>query len=412
LTPAFGLLTGADPKNPFRFGVDISDLPKSPHEGWRGMSGSSVVLRDWPDPSVIWVYGVVQLVPANFAGQLAITRLADGWRDGRLRDLLIAAGVPDREPEDPTLQVPERRQLSVLSEAAELLRMLRTTRTTFEAQARVRNELALRLIERLVLDPDAASFEELFTSSYQSMASAERRRFDFMRTLTMTVLHDCNQRALAIIERCGDLAVQVPDVDLLRTHLQIWLAKFDSVFTTSPDMCLLYVGLEEGVPFPEQVERELWDWLQQRPEGRKVSLGDKPPPLVQFGEGSRGFWKSGEEPGPPRPNEYETPGYGYLKARWKVRRLEELRAEIQALELSPRERRLTTPAREYSSLIGWGRYYGHGFNEEFSKHPQIVQDLVEEARIARERDEIMAGPEPLDAEWHPPNEAPEPEAPR
>src|SRR5262249_32185571 len=156
----------------------------------------------------------------NFDGQLAIARLEDSWRDERLRKLLIAAGAPDREPEDPTLQVPTHRESSAPSEAAELLRMLRTTRTTFEAQARVRNELALRLIERLVLDPDVASFEELFTSNHQRMTPVERRRFEFIRTLTTTVLRDCNQRALAIIERCDDLAVQVPTIDELRTHLQ------------------------------------------------------------------------------------------------------------------------------------------------------------------------------------------------
>lgn len=61
-------MTAADRDRPLRFGVDSSDLPNNPHAGWPGMSGSAVLLQDWPDQDEIWVYGVVQAVPANFTG--------------------------------------------------------------------------------------------------------------------------------------------------------------------------------------------------------------------------------------------------------------------------------------------------------------------------------------------------------
>lgn len=103
LTPALGRLTAADRHRPLRFGVDSCDLPNEPHMGWPGMSGSAVLLQHWPNPNTIWVYGVVQEVPASFDGQLRVTRLADAWQqNAEFRKRLVAAGVADEEAEDPT----------------------------------------------------------------------------------------------------------------------------------------------------------------------------------------------------------------------------------------------------------------------------------------------------------------------
>lgn len=106
LVPALGRLTAADQDRPLRFGIDASDLPNTPHEDWPGMSGSAVLRQDWPDQETIWVYGVVQAVPAKFGGQLSVARLANAWQDAKFRKLLVDAGVPDQEPQDPTAAVP------------------------------------------------------------------------------------------------------------------------------------------------------------------------------------------------------------------------------------------------------------------------------------------------------------------
>src|SRR4051794_26939477 len=101
LTPVLGRLMAADADRPLRLGVDQCDLPNDPRAGWPGMSGSAVILRDTPDPEAIWIYGVVQEVPANFNGQLHVARLVDVWRqDKEFRHLLVAAGVPDKDAED------------------------------------------------------------------------------------------------------------------------------------------------------------------------------------------------------------------------------------------------------------------------------------------------------------------------
>jgi hypothetical protein len=102
LTPVLGRLTAADRDRPLRFGVDHCDLPNQPHDDWPGMSGSAVMLRDWADRETMWIYGVVQDVPTNFDGQLRIARLVDAWQDSAFRGLLVGAGAPDRNGEDPT----------------------------------------------------------------------------------------------------------------------------------------------------------------------------------------------------------------------------------------------------------------------------------------------------------------------
>jgi len=103
LTPVHGHLKSADQDRPLRLGVDTSDRPNHPHEDWPGMSGSVVLLHDWPDPKIIWAYGVVQDVPASFDGQLRVARLADAWQpNAEFRKRLVAAGVADEEAEDPT----------------------------------------------------------------------------------------------------------------------------------------------------------------------------------------------------------------------------------------------------------------------------------------------------------------------
>src|SRR6266849_4798030 len=103
LTPAFGRLTAGQEDRPLRFGIDACDLPNEPHAGWPGMSGSVVLLREGRDKDEIWVYGVVQAVPENFNRQLTVARLAEGWRNAAFRHLLVAAGAPDKDADDPSL---------------------------------------------------------------------------------------------------------------------------------------------------------------------------------------------------------------------------------------------------------------------------------------------------------------------
>jgi hypothetical protein len=101
LTSAYGRLTAGENDQPLRFGVDQSDLPNDPYADWKGMSGSTVLLQESPDPKVIWIYGVVSFVPDRFDGQLGVARLSDVWQEEGFRKLLVTAGAPDKVAIDP-----------------------------------------------------------------------------------------------------------------------------------------------------------------------------------------------------------------------------------------------------------------------------------------------------------------------
>jgi hypothetical protein len=103
LTPAFGRIAGGQQDRPLDFGVDACDLPNDPHAGWPGISGSTVLLRDGCHPDEIWIYGVVRAVPENFNRKLTVARLAEAWRIPAFRQLVVAAGAPDQDADDPSL---------------------------------------------------------------------------------------------------------------------------------------------------------------------------------------------------------------------------------------------------------------------------------------------------------------------
>src|SRR5208283_4975473 len=83
------------------WGIDQFDTPKDPDKDWQGFSGSAVLLAESPDDKVIWIYGVVQQVPARFEGRLEVARLALAWDDLDFRSALASAGVELVPPSDP-----------------------------------------------------------------------------------------------------------------------------------------------------------------------------------------------------------------------------------------------------------------------------------------------------------------------
>jgi hypothetical protein len=56
----------------------------------------------------------------------------------------------------------------------------------------------------------------------------------------------------------------VPALTDLRQHLVFWLNKFDKIFTKTKAMCLLYTGVEDGVPFPFGIDQLIRTWLKKR----------------------------------------------------------------------------------------------------------------------------------------------------
>ncbi len=142
-----------------------------------------------------------------------------------------------------------------------LLEILRTSYKTFVAQCRVRDEVFEAMRKRLEID-EHMEYERFFSRYYKRMDDEERHLHSIIRSYTANILSEYNARALQILEEHPDLLEQVKLLPQLKEHLTIWLGKYKGVLQASESACLIYVGVEEEVPFPKGVEDNLEAYLQ------------------------------------------------------------------------------------------------------------------------------------------------------
>ncbi len=143
-----------------------------------------------------------------------------------------------------------------------ILRNLEDTYTAFQGQARRRNQLVECLKQRLDIQ-ETIEYEKFFFRFYDQMDNEERFEFDQIRAVTEGTLHDRNRDTLQILNNNPALLDAVPALADLRQHLVFWLNKYDRVFVNTEKMCLLYTGVEDGVPFPPGIGHQIRTWLER-----------------------------------------------------------------------------------------------------------------------------------------------------
>jgi hypothetical protein len=142
-------------------------------------------------------------------------------------------------------------------------RHLSDTRTAFVAQALRRDEL-VDSIETKTGTKIELEYEKFFFKYYSQLTPHERFVFDQIRAITEGPLYRGNRAIVELLESHSDLLNDIPALVDLRQHLVFWLNKFDLVFTKRPEMCLLYTGVEDAVPFPGGIDHELGRWLAEK----------------------------------------------------------------------------------------------------------------------------------------------------
>lgn len=156
--------------------------------------------------------------------------------------------VPETVPASQTSpQQPRRDTLR------EIGRLLQDTRIAFVAQCRRRDDLVDMLERRLRIHNDL-QYEKFFFQHFSQLTDAERFEFDQIRAMTEGALCGGNRRIVQLLTESPDLLDEIPELMDLRQHLAFWLNKFDRVFVNNRAMCLLYTGVEDGVPFPSYVD--------------------------------------------------------------------------------------------------------------------------------------------------------------
>jgi DNA-binding winged helix-turn-helix (wHTH) protein len=157
-------------------------------------------------------------------------------------------------------QYKEKRE--VLTALQTMSQLQDNTYTSFVAQANRRNELVEMVQQRLGIEKKE-QFEKFFSKHYNSFTQQEKFVCDQMRAITSTGLMKNNQAIVDILDTTPAIFEQIEQAKALQQHLRFWLNKYHAVFTQREDMCLLYVGVEDDVPYPSGVDQRVKEWLAQ-----------------------------------------------------------------------------------------------------------------------------------------------------
>jgi hypothetical protein len=104
---------------------------------------------------------------------------------------------------------------------------------------------------------------EMFLYRYHGqMTPDERFEFQQIRAVTDSPLAEVNRKMLDILLDNPSLTELIPSLTKLRQHLVFWLNKYERVFRSEPRMAVCYVGVEDGVPWPREVDRDVAEWLK------------------------------------------------------------------------------------------------------------------------------------------------------
>ena len=131
-------------------------------------------------------------------------------------------------------------------------------------------------------------WEAFFYEYYNQLTSSEMFEFRQIRAITETTLQTRNRETKKILEDNSALIDAIPDLNALRIHLEVWINKYDGLFVNTPEMCVLYVGAVDGVPFPRGIEQAIQARLAAQrapmPASPPVSLWKPNPARPKFGD--------------------------------------------------------------------------------------------------------------------------------
>jgi len=180
------------------------------------------------------------------------TRIARGTSDRPVGKVPFPGGQATASPEPP---------VTTLDAARRLYDILQTTRTTFLAQVELRNQLVASAEHRLGSDENL-EYEPFLQRYFSQLSDDELRLHKTMRAYTADILAKYNKRALDLVDKYPSLSDSAASIPALKQHLIIWLTKFKNEFAANPWMALVYVGVEEKVPFPRAIDSQLKSFLQ------------------------------------------------------------------------------------------------------------------------------------------------------
>ena len=158
----------------------------------------------------------------------------------------------------------QKPSLTLKESIVEIRNAMSINKKAFLSQINQRNELGKLLAKRFEIEPNL-SWERRFFLYYDQMNEQEHFVFSQIRAYTDGPMLKNNQKILDLINSNNQILKEIPDAAALRNHLTIWLNKYHKIFKNSEKMCLLYVGVEDGAPYPSPVDQQVIDWIEANP---------------------------------------------------------------------------------------------------------------------------------------------------
>ncbi len=137
----------------------------------------------------------------------------------------------------------------------------------FISQINLRNELGALLDKRFNIQ-EKLSWERKFFKYHDKLNEEELFLFAQIRAYADGPMFENNQLILDLINHNPRIMSEIPLADELRNHLTIWLNKYQKIFTKNKKMALLYVGVEDGAPYPSKVDEQVIQWLDNHTQAK------------------------------------------------------------------------------------------------------------------------------------------------
>ncbi len=138
---------------------------------------------------------------------------------------------------------------------------LRLTKTTYQVQSRRRKELRTSLLLKSPEETPLSS-EKWMRLHFANLTKDEKFIFDQIRALTEGPMYQGNTAILNLLDEHPEIYREIEIFVDLYNHLNIWQNKYHRVFENRPDMSFVFVGEEDGVPFPSEVDGLVDQWIE------------------------------------------------------------------------------------------------------------------------------------------------------
>lgn len=150
---------------------------------------------------------------------------------------------------------------NTISLIEEILSLLETTYRTYLAQRNIRNRLFEDMRNRFDVKR-VENYYQVFSRYFDQMNEEELRYHRLIRGYTENIIKKNNFQILERLKHHPELCKAVPELLDLQAYLEIWKTKYESIFEGDPSINLVYIGVEEGVPFPSNIESNLRAYIE------------------------------------------------------------------------------------------------------------------------------------------------------